>query len=103
MTKALLFPVNWPEPFGLVMIEALACGIPAIAYRRGSVPEVLQDGVTGFIVDTCEEAVQAVERIEAINRLQCCQIFETCFSATRMAQDYLSLYQTLLDQNLAAA
>jgi glycosyltransferase involved in cell wall biosynthesis len=93
---ALLFPINWPEPFGLVMIEALACGTPVIAYRRGSVPEVIEDGVTGYIVDSVEEAVQAVPRALALSRRRCRQVFDTRFSACRMAQDYLRIYQGLL-------
>jgi glycosyltransferase involved in cell wall biosynthesis len=93
---ALLFPIDWPEPFGLVMIEAFACGTPVIAYRRGSVPEVLEDGVTGYIVDSVEEAVQAVPRALALSRRRCRQVFDTRFSAYRMAQEYLRLYQRLL-------
>jgi glycosyltransferase involved in cell wall biosynthesis len=93
---ALLFPIEWPEPFGLVMIEALACGTPVIAYPRGSVPEVLEDGVTGWIVEGREEAVQAVGRVPALSRARCRQVFEHRFSATRMAQDYLRLYTQLL-------
>ena len=94
---ALLFPIDWPEPFGLVMIEALACGTPVIAYRRGSVPEVLEDGVTGWIVEGLEEAVQAVERVATISRTRCRQVFEERFSASRMAQDYLRIYLRLLE------
>jgi glycosyltransferase involved in cell wall biosynthesis len=93
---ALLFPIDWPEPFGLVMIEALACGTPVIAYARGSVPEVLESGVTGWIVEGVEEAVQAVERVPALSRARCRQVFEERFSAFRMAQDYLQIYKTLL-------
>jgi glycosyltransferase involved in cell wall biosynthesis len=93
---ALLFPIEWPEPFGLVMIEAMACGTPVIAYPRGSVPEVLADSVTGWIVEGIEEAVQAVERVPALSRARCRQVFEHRFSATRMAQDYLRLYTQLL-------
>jgi glycosyltransferase involved in cell wall biosynthesis len=93
---ALLFPIEWPEPFGLVMIEALACGTPVIAYRRGSVPEVLQDGVTGYIVEGLEEAVQAVARVSAISRLRCREVFAERFSVSRMAQDYLRIYRRLL-------
>jgi glycosyltransferase involved in cell wall biosynthesis len=93
---ALLFPIDWPEPFGLVMIEAFACGTPVIAYRRGSVPEVLEDGVTGYVVSSLEEAVQAVPRALALSRRGCRQVFETRFSACRMAQDYLRIYQRLL-------
>jgi glycosyltransferase involved in cell wall biosynthesis len=93
---ALLFPIDWPEPFGLVMIEALACGTPVIAYRRGSVPEVLEDGVTGFIVDTLEEAVSAVGRIPSLSRRRCREVFEQRFAAARMAHDYLKIYRGLL-------
>ncbi len=94
---ALLFPIDWPEPFGLVMIEAMACGTPVIAYRRGSVPEVMVEGVTGFTVTTLEDAVNAVERVSRINRKQCRQVFAERFSASRMAQDYLAIYQQLLE------
>jgi glycosyltransferase involved in cell wall biosynthesis len=93
---ALLFPIDWPEPFGLVMIEAMACGTPVIAYPRGSVPEVLEDGVTGWIVEGIEEAVQAVERVPALSRARCRQVFEERFSASRMAHDYLRIYRRLL-------
>ncbi len=94
---ALLFPIDWPEPFGLVMIEALACGTPVIAYRRGSVPEVLDDGLTGFIVDDLEGAVQAVERVATLSRRQCRQVFEERFTAARMAREYLAIYRRLID------
>jgi glycosyltransferase involved in cell wall biosynthesis len=93
---ALLFPIDWPEPFGLVMIEAMACGTPVIAYPRGSVPEVLEDGVTGWIVEGIEEAVQAVERVPTLSRSRCRQVFEERFSASRMAHDYLRIYRRLL-------
>ncbi|GIW53269.1 MAG: glycosyl transferase [Gemmatimonadales bacterium] len=93
---ALLFPIDWPEPFGLVMIEALACGTPVIAYRRGSVPEVLDHGVTGFIVHGLEDAVRAVEEVHKIDRARCRAVFEERFSARRMAQDYLAIYQNIL-------
>jgi glycosyltransferase involved in cell wall biosynthesis len=93
---ALLFPIEWPEPFGLVMIEALACGTPVIAYRRGAVPEVLEDGVTGYIVDGIEDAVQAVAQVSAISRTRCREVFEKRFSASRMARDYLRIYRRLL-------
>lgn len=93
---ALLFPIDWPEPFGLAMIEALACGTPVIAYRRGSVPEVLDHGVTGFIVHGLEDAVRAVEEVHKIDRARCRAVFEERFSARRMAQDYLAIYQNLL-------
>lgn len=93
---ALLFPIDWPEPFGLVMIEALACGTPVIAYRRGAVPEVIEDGVTGFIVEGLEDAVRAVERISTISRRRCRQVFEERFTATRMARDYLTIYERVM-------
>jgi glycosyltransferase involved in cell wall biosynthesis len=79
------------------MIEALACGTPVVAYRRGSVPEVLEDGVTGWIVDGREEALQAVERVATLSRARCRQVFEERFSASRMAQDYLRIYRRFLE------
>jgi glycosyltransferase involved in cell wall biosynthesis len=91
--RALLFPIDWPEPFGLVQIESLACGTPVIAFRGGSVPEILEPGVTGFVVDNVDGAVAAVRRIDAIDRGTCRRVFERRFSATRMARDYVSLYQ----------
>jgi glycosyltransferase involved in cell wall biosynthesis len=94
---ALLFPIDWPEPFGLVMIEAMACGTPVIAYRRGSVPEVLEEGVTGFIVQGLEDAVEAVYKVRDINRRRCREVFEERFSATRMTRDYLNIYKQLLE------
>jgi glycosyltransferase involved in cell wall biosynthesis len=93
---ALLFPIDWPEPFGLVMIEAMACGTPVIAYPRGSVSEVLEDGVTGWIVEGIEEAVQGVARVPALSRARCRQVFEERFSASRMTHDYLQIYKRLL-------
>jgi glycosyltransferase involved in cell wall biosynthesis len=92
---ALLFPIDWPEPFGLVMIEALACGTPVIAYRRGSVPEVLDDGVTGFVVADLDDAAAAAERVGSLDRRRCRQVFEQRFTARRMACDYLALYERL--------
>jgi glycosyltransferase involved in cell wall biosynthesis len=90
--KALLFPIDWPEPFGLVMIEALASGTPVIAWRRGSVPEVLVDGVTGFVVESIAEAVSAVGRLDELSRRECRRIFEERFTDERMAHDYLRVY-----------
>ena len=91
---AMLFPIDWPEPFGLVMIEAMACGTPVIAWPEGSVPEVIDHGVTGFIVDSEEEAVRAVNRASMLNRLSVRQRFENRFTVERMAADYLALYET---------
>jgi len=92
---ALLFPIDWNEPFGLVMIEAMACGTPVIAYPLGSVPEIVRDGVTGFIVPDLENAVRAVKRIKEIDRGECRQHFERHFGAERMARDYLDIYRRL--------
>lgn len=92
---ALLFPINWCEPFGLVMIEAMACGTPVIAYSMGSVPEVVREGVTGFIVPDMEGAVSTVKKIARIDRRKCRQYFLQHFSAERMTQDYLNIYQRL--------
>jgi glycosyltransferase involved in cell wall biosynthesis len=89
---ALLFPIDWPEPFGLVMIEAMACGTPVIAFRRGSVPEVIDDGVTGFIVDDEEQALAAIHRIGELDRRQVRAVFEQRFTARRMAEDYIGHY-----------
>jgi glycosyltransferase involved in cell wall biosynthesis len=94
---ALLFPVDWPEPFGLVMIEAMACGTPVIAYRCGSTPEVIEDGVTGFIVDGLEAAIMAVEQVSTLSRNHCRRAFEQRFSVSRMAEAYLILYQQLIE------
>ena len=94
--SALLFPIDWPEPFGLVMIEALACGTPVIAYDRGSVPEVVEHGVTGFVVRELEDAVAAARRIESIDRRRCRQAFEERFSVGRMARSYVEAYRTII-------
>src|SRR5262249_13341504 len=95
---ALLFPIDWPEPFGLVMIEAMACGTPVIAFRAGSVPEIIEDGVTGFIVASEEEAVQALNRIRDLSRQACRRTFEKSFVAARMARDYEIIYERLTDR-----
>ena len=92
---ALLFPINWPEPFGIVMIEALACGTPIIAWRRGSVPEVVEDGITGYIVDDEPGALAAIERIDALDRRRIRHEFERRFTSRRMAEEYLAVYRLL--------
>ncbi len=91
----LLVPIDWPEPFGLVMIEALACGTPVIAYNRGSVPEIIEDGLTGFVVEDDEGAIGAVDRLGQLSREKIRQRFEERFTARRMAQDYLAVYRSL--------
>jgi glycosyltransferase involved in cell wall biosynthesis len=93
---ALLFPIDWPEPFGLVMIEAMACGTPVIAYRSGSVPEIIEDGVTGFIVESEDEAVSAVGRLPRLDRQKVRARFEERFSAQRMAREYEGQYRNLI-------
>ncbi len=94
--RALLFPIDWPEPFGLSMIEAMACGTPVLAFRCGSVPEIVEDGITGAIVDTMEEAIAALPGVIALDRKKVRQRFEQRFSATRMAKDYVGIYRSLL-------
>jgi glycosyltransferase involved in cell wall biosynthesis len=96
--SALLFPIDWPEPFGLVMIEAMACGTPVIAFRRGSVPEIVEHGVTGYIVDGIGEAVEALKRLDRLDRALIRRRFEERFSAERMARDYVGIYETLLER-----
>jgi len=97
---ALLFPIAWPEPFGLVMIEAMACGTPVIAYDCGSVPEVVEDGLTGFIVQDEDGAVDAVLRLGTLQRRRVRERFETRFSAEAMAQRYLRLYENLEETSM---
>jgi glycosyltransferase involved in cell wall biosynthesis len=101
--RALLFPIDWPEPFGLVMIEAMASGTPVIAFRQGSVPEVVDDGVTGFIVDDVMEAVEATKLLGEIDRAKVRAIFEQRFTVERMARDYLAIYRGLLEPALNRA
>jgi len=93
---ALLFPIDWPEPFGLVMIEAMACGTPVIAYESGSVPEVMEDGITGFVVRERGEAAEAIGRVTNLSRARCREVFETRFTATRMADDYMEVYEQMV-------
>ena len=101
--RALLFPIDWSEPFGLVMIEAMACGTPVIAYRSGSVPEVITDGVSGFIVDDIDGAVAAVRRLDEIDRAACRAAFEERFTVERMARDYLAAYERLIQASSHAS
>ena len=101
--RALLFPIEWPEPFGLVLVEALACGTPVIAFGRGSVPEIIEHGVTGFVVDDIDEAVEALKCIDDIDRTRCRAAFEQRFTASRMADDYLHIYAKLCQQTLYAS
>ncbi len=100
--KALLFPISWPEPFGLVMIEAMACGTPVIAFNSGAVPEVLEDGLTGFIVDDVEGAAKAVRKLDRLFRPTIRSRFEERFSAGAMARDYVRVYQQLTASEEAA-
>jgi glycosyltransferase involved in cell wall biosynthesis len=93
--SALLFPIDWPEPFGLVMIEAMACGTPVVAFRSASVPEVIDDGLTGFIVKDIDQAVAAVKRLDTLDRAAIRTTFEARFSVERMARDYLAIYRAL--------
>jgi glycosyltransferase involved in cell wall biosynthesis len=101
--SALLFPIDWPEPFGLVMIEAMACGTPVIAFRSGSVPEVVDDGVTGFVVDGQLEAARAISRIGELDRREVRAHFERRFTARRMAQEYFRHYETVVGARSSCA
>jgi glycosyltransferase involved in cell wall biosynthesis len=94
--QALLFPIDWPEPFGLVMIEAMACGTPVLAFRHGSVSEIVDQGVTGGLVDTMDEAVTMLPQVLALDRHFVRKRFERRFSSRRMATDYVALYRSLL-------
>lgn len=98
----LLFPIDWPEPFGLVMIEAMACGTPVLAIRAGSVPEIVEDGLTGKIVDSEEEAIKVIPELLALDRRGVRRRFDERFSASRMAKDYLAVYESLLRQPMGA-
>lgn len=96
--RATLFPIDWPEPFGLVMTESMACGTPVVAFRNGSVDEVMRDGVSGFIVETLDEAVEAASRIETIDRRKCRLYFQERFTVEAMALGYIEVYEKLLRQ-----
>lgn len=94
--RALLFPIDWPEPFGLCMIEAMACGTPVLAVRNGAVPEVIDDGVTGYVIDSMDEAMGAIGRVLELDRGRVRRRFEERFSVTRMANDYVKVYESLV-------
>jgi glycosyltransferase involved in cell wall biosynthesis len=94
--RALLFPIDWPEPFGMVVIEALSCGTPVIAWNHGSVPELLQSGLDGWIVESVDEAVEALHHSDRIDRRACRAAFERRFTVERMARDYLAVYENLM-------
>jgi glycosyltransferase involved in cell wall biosynthesis len=101
--KALVFPIDWPEPFGLVVIEAMALGTPAIVWREGAMPEVVDDGITGFVVDSIAQAVSAVSNLDRIDRRQVRAVFEQRFSVARMARDYEAIYAKLLAEAASIA
>jgi glycosyltransferase involved in cell wall biosynthesis len=95
LSAGAIFPIDWPEPFGLVLIEAMACGTPVIAWREGSVPKIVDHGITGFVVDSVEQALDAVERLGSLNRGAVRRRFETRFTAERMARDYTRIYESV--------
>jgi len=96
--QALLFPIDWPEPFGMVVIEALSCGTPVIAWNHGSVPELIESGVTGWIIESEEAGVDAIAQLDRIDRRACRAAFEQRFAAERMARDYVQIYEHLLHE-----
>jgi len=100
--KALLFPIDWPEPFGLVMIESMACGTPVIAFRCGSVPEIIKDGESGFVVDRVDEAAACVARLDGLSRPAIRARFEKRFSVEAMARAYVKIYEKLASEEMAA-
>lgn len=95
---ALVCPYDWPEPFGLVLIEALACGTPVLAYRRGSIPEIIDDGITGFVCETLNDMADAITRLPLIDRTRCRASFDARFTADRMARDYVALYEHIVQE-----
>jgi glycosyltransferase involved in cell wall biosynthesis len=99
---AQIFPIDWPEPFGLCMIEAMACGTPTVAFDRGSVREILKEGTSGLIVDSVPQAVEALQKVSSYSRTACRSEFEARFSASRMANDYLMLYELLLSEEVSS-
>jgi glycosyltransferase involved in cell wall biosynthesis len=100
---ALLFPIDWPEPFGLVMIEAMACGTPVIARPRGSVTEIIENGVSGFLVENDPEAVEAILRLGTLDRRRIRDVFERRFTVRRMAEEYVRIYRRLVQGDRAGA
>jgi glycosyltransferase involved in cell wall biosynthesis len=92
---AVLCTYDWPEPFGIVLIEALACGTPVFAYRRGSIPEIIDDGVTGFICDSMAEMVAKIDRLPLLHRRHCRDAFQSRFTVERMVQDYVAVYERM--------
>lgn len=94
---ATLFPIDWPEPFGLVMTESMACGTPVIAWEKGSVPEIIEEGLNGFVVNSQQEALQAINKLHTIKRRDCRETFEQRFTDKRMAKDYISVYEQQLE------
>ncbi|WP_292543009.1 glycosyltransferase, partial [Mesorhizobium sp.] len=98
----LLFPIDWPEPFGLAPIEAMACGTPSIAWNRGALPEIIDQGVTGFVVESMDEAIEAVPALLRLDRRKVRAAFEKRFSATRMARDYAAAYARLIGDSAEA-
>ena len=100
---ALVCPYDWPEPFGLVLIEALACGTPVLAYRRGAIPEIIDNGVTGFVSENLSEMAEAVGRLSEIDRRRCRDAFEERFTADRMARNYVALYKRIIEDRIALA
>jgi glycosyltransferase involved in cell wall biosynthesis len=101
--SALLFPIDWPEPFGLVMIEAMSCGTPCVAWRAGSVPEIINEGVSGFIVDSIDDAVAATHRAASLDRHAIRAEFQQRFSVERMTRDYLAIYRRVAERRLGKA
>jgi glycosyltransferase involved in cell wall biosynthesis len=95
---ALLHPVNFDEPFGLSVVEAMACGTPVVAFNRGSMPEIIVDGITGFLVNNLDEMVKAVDKVRQLDRLQCRKLVKERFSVDRMVQDYMEVYEKIINQ-----